>query len=253
MFATRSRFLKLFFALVFGVGASLSASSALATPEDEAAGKELTTLFRAARKVISDNQELINDASKGNKGLAADRVVELTKANYQQATGVPLNLKDDGTLVGKGRVAMINGVRDVMTEAQALINEQGKGFKGFLPAVFASRVAGKFSKAMGGKVSIKLTAPKAYLRNRANKPDDWESNVIETMFKSPSYARGKPFFENASVAGKSSFRYILPEYYGASCLACHGDPKGATDISGGKKEGAKLDELGGAISLVIQQ
>lgn len=230
----------------------LSPLPALAA-DNEALGKELTTLFRAARKVISDNQDLINDASKGNKGLPGDKVVELTKSNFQQAAGAPLNLKNDGSVEAKARLAMIAAVREVMSEAQPLINEQGKGFKGFLPAVFAARVAGKFSQAMGGKITIKLTAPKAYLRNRANRPDDWESKVIETMFKSPSYARGKPYFETTTVAGKPSYRYILPEYYGPSCLACHGEPKGATDISGGKKEGAKLDELGGAISLVIVQ
>lgn len=250
MAATRALSIRLFVMVLLGLGSGLSASLAIAADE-EAVGKELTTLFRAGRKVISDHQELINDASKGDKGLSADKVVGLAKANYQQATGAPLNLKDDGSLVAKGRLAMIKAMHDVMAEAQPMINEQGKGFKGFLPAVFAARVATKFSATMGGKVTIKLTAPKAYLRNRANRPDDWESNVIETMFKLPTYARGKPYFENATVAGKPAFRYILPEYYGPSCMGCHGEPKGATDISGGKKEGAKLDELGGAISLVI--
>jgi hypothetical protein len=44
---------------------------------------------------------------------------------------------------------------------------------------------------------------------------------------------------------------MIPEYYGDSCLACHGVPKGAVDITGGKKEGGVLGELGGAISVVI--
>ena len=44
---------------------------------------------------------------------------------------------------------------------------------------------------------------------------------------------------------------MIPEYYGPSCLSCHGDPKGAPDITGGKKEGGKPDELGGAISVAI--
>ena len=35
------------------------------------------------------------------------------------------------------------------------------------------------------------------------------------------------------------------------CLNCHGDPKGELDITGGKKEGGQLGELGGAISVVI--
>ena len=91
------------------------------------------------------------------------------------------------------------------------------------------------------------------MRNRANRPDEWEDKVIETMFKQPTYEKGKAYAEAVPVKGKAAYRYILPEYYGASCLGCHGDPKGAIDITGGKKEGAKLDELGGAISLIIYQ
>ncbi len=44
---------------------------------------------------------------------------------------------------------------------------------------------------------------------------------------------------------------MVPEYYKQSCLACHGEPKGKRDITGGRKEGGKLGELGGAISVVI--
>ena len=53
--------------------------------------------------------------------------------------------------------------------------------------------------------------------------------------------------------GQPAFRLILPEYYKESCLACHGEPKGERDITGGKKEGGVLGELGGAISVTIFQ
>ena len=67
------------------------------------------------------------------------------------------------------------------------------------------------------------------------------------------WEKGKAFSEQASVDGKGAFRFILPEYYGESCLSCHGTPKGERDITGGKKEGGVLGELGGAISLIIFQ
>ena len=226
---------------------------AFAADDVEAAGKDLTLIFRSARKVISDSQDLINDASKGDKGLSAAAVIEKTKANYKVAAGTDLNLTDDGSPTAKARTALINAVQVTMDEAQALINEPGKGFKGFLPAVFGGRVANNFSTAMAGTFAIKLTAPKAYVRNRANRPDEWEDKVIESMFKQPGYEKGKAYAETVPVKGRAAYRYILPEYYGASCLACHGDPKGEVDITGGKKEGAKLEELGGAISLIIYQ
>lgn len=227
--------------------------SAIAADSVEEVSKDLTLIFRSARKVVSDQQDLINDASKGDKGLSSDAVIEQAKANYKVVAGKELSLKDDGSEASKARLALIAAVRAVIDEAQPLINEKGKAFKGFLPAVMGGRVAKNFSAAMAGKFSIKLTAPKAYVRNRANRPDEWEDKVIETMFKKAGYEKGKAYAEMTDVKGKPVYRYILPEYYGASCLACHGEPKGETDISGGKKEGAKLDELGGAISLIVYQ
>ena len=50
---------------------------------------------------------------------------------------------------------------------------------------------------------------------------------------------------------RDAFRLLIPEYYGKSCLGCHGEPKGERDITGGKKEGGRLGELGGAISVSI--
>ena len=155
--------------------------------------------------------------------------------------------------MGQARAAMIESIKQVVDKAQPWINEKGKGFKGFLPAVFAKSVADEFSRRMAGKMFIKLTAPKQYVRNRANRPDTWENNAIENKFKSAGWAKGRSFSELADHKGKQGFRFILPEYYKESCLVCHGDPKGERDITGGKKEGGKLDELGGAISFVIYE
>ncbi len=73
------------------------------------------------------------------------------------------------------------------------------------------------------------------------------------MFRSPDHETGQHFAETTGVKGKQAYRLILPEYYKESCLACHGKPKGERDITGGKKEGGTLGELGGAISVVIFQ
>ena len=37
------------------------------------------------------------------------------------------------------------------------------------------------------------------------------------------------------------------------CLGCHGEPKGERDISGYLREGAKLGELAGTISVKLSQ
>ena len=44
---------------------------------------------------------------------------------------------------------------------------------------------------------------------------------------------------------------MVPEYYAASCLACHGEPKGSRDITGYPREGAHEGDLGGVISITL--
>jgi len=226
--------------------------SAFAAGDDEAVAKEMATLFRAARGVITKNQAHINDPAVGDKGLGPDVVIAQAKENYKTATGHDLTI-DPATRGGQFMQAELDAISAVMKDAQALINEQGKGFKGFLPAVFAAQVAAKTSEALKGKAEIKLTAPVAFVRNRANKPDDWENNVIENKFKSSGWTKDQGFSEDTDKGGKKAFRFMLPEYYAEGCLACHGEPKGDLDITGGAKEGAKLNDLGGAISVTLYQ
>lgn len=236
------------FALSLG---QFEATDALAqTPEQERLAVHLATLFRAGRAVISDNQKLINDETKGDKGLTAEKVVGLAKENYKKAANKELGT-DRGTLEGKLTQAMLESMKEVMDKAQPLINKQGVGFKGFLPATFAHRVADTFKKKVEETASIKLTAPKSYVRNRANAPDAWEDQVIESKLKANDWAKNKAYAEVSEHKGKPAYRLLIPEYYGASCLDCHGEPKGEKDITGGKKEGGKLDEVGGAISVVV--
>jgi hypothetical protein len=224
---------------------------ALSDADKTAIGTEITSIYRAAWGVIAKNQKLINDASKGDKKLSADVVIANTKENYKKATGNDFKVADARSLKGKTQKALIDSIIDVINNAQPLINEKGKGRKGFLPAIFAKQMGDGFNKNIRGLAYIKLTAPKNYVRNRANRPDKWETNIIENKFKGAGYEKNKVITENAKHKGKDAFRMILPEYYKKACLNCHGEPKGAKDITGGKKDGGKLGELGGAISFVI--
>ncbi len=223
--------------------------SRAADNDNEVLASELTTLMRSARAVMSENQALINDPAIGDKGLSADKVIAQAKENFKKAAGKPLPSHPAGSLAEKAQKAMLTTITEVMSRNQALINEKGKGYKGFLPAVFARQVAEGVSAKLEGQVIVKLTAPKSLIRNRTNRPDEWEHAAIEQQFKSADYVKGKPYSQTVG----DNFRYITPEYYGPTCLNCHGEPKGERDISGGLKEGAKLGDLGGAISLIIIQ
>jgi hypothetical protein len=51
--------------------------------------------------------------------------------------------------------------------------------------------------------------------------------------------------------GNPVMRVMDQEYASATCLTCHGGPKGERDMSGMKKEGWKEGALAGAISVVL--
>lgn len=215
--------------------------------DNETTAKELATLLRTAREFISESQEHIDNPSIGDKGLIGDMVVATVKENYRAVTGKSL---PEGFL----HLALLEAIAKTMDANQNLINEKGKRFKNFLPAIFAKAVADNFKKTSDGKATIKLTAPKEFIRNLSNRPDAWENAAIEEKFKNPAWLRDKAFIEeNISVKSRKAFRLILPEYYSRGCLRCHGEPKGEIDMTGGEKEGGKLGELGGAISVVIFQ
>ncbi len=242
------------FALITALATASFADTRAATgaaSDNEDIALSLATLLRAARAVISEQQDNINDAEIGDKGLGPEVVIRVAKENFARAVGTSIDAIDPLSRKGRLLAAELQAIRTVMTEAQATINEKGVGLKGFLPAVFARLVAHEFTANSGDRALLKLTAPRNYVRNRANRPDRWENEVIETLFRAPDRAVGRHHVENTTFDDRRAFRLILPEYYTESCLACHGGPAGETDITGGQKEGGVLGELGGAISVVI--
>lgn len=220
--------------------------------EYETVAEDVALLFRSARSVISSNQARINEKGRGAKGLTADHVVEATLEVYREHSrgGRPGGRSALGQKLAKELLA---SVRDVMTKVQPLIDRPDLGFKGFLPAVFAKQVADEFSRRTHGAATIKLTAPAELVRNRANRPDSWERQILDEHFRSSGWPRGQSFFARANVDGAPGFRLMIPEYYQESCLGCHGEPAGAPDITGGRKEGGTLGQLAGAISVVIRE
>jgi Protein of unknown function (DUF3365) len=231
--------------------AALALSFVAAVPSqaanDQSLAVDLVAFLRAGQSVIAANQAKINDPALGDKGLTPAFVLEQTKAAYKEKTGRDIDEKDPFIKIE------IRAILDVMNDAQPVINEKGKAFKGFIPAVFATHVTQKFNAdpAAQGKISLKMTAPAEIVRNRKNRPDEWESKVIEAHFKSPAYDKTTPYSETTDMNGEQVYRYIIPVYYGENCMSCHGMPKGEIDITGSKKEGLKVGDLGGAFSVSI--
>jgi hypothetical protein len=89
------------------------------------------------------------------------------------------------------------------------------------------------------------------VRNLKARPTPWENDVIKSKLLAPDWPRGQPYDAVVDTNGRQAFRMMMPEYYAASCLSCHGSPKGEVDITGYPKEGGKEGDLGSVISLTI--
>jgi hypothetical protein len=96
-----------------------------------------------------------------------------------------------------------------------------------------------------------VTAPEALVRNRKARPDPWEVAVLQDKFAAADWHKGDPFSEIVTIEGRPAFRLLVPEYYTATCLACHGQPAGEMDITGYPKEGGAEGDLGAAISITL--
>jgi hypothetical protein len=238
---------------IFLAGVGLCALAGLVAADEDAVatGDRLAALLRASRSVVSSHQDLINDQSKGNKDLSGERVVAeaITIFAGQKGTSIP---SDSSSGLNKLLFdAQMAAIREVVDDHQELINTKGVGFKGFIPSTFARLVNERFEEKVGDKARMKVTAPEGQIRNRKARADDWERHVIDDRFLSPDWPKGKSFFEEVEMDGRPSFRMLIPEYYSASCLTCHGQPKGEVDITGYPKEGKAEGDLAGAISITL--
>lgn len=84
-------------------------------------------------------------------------------------------------------------------------------------------------------------------RNEADEPDAFEAEAL-TAFGNGTAAEYCGIVEED---GEEVFRYVAPMRIEKNCLECHGEPKGEIDVTGFPKEGWKLGDVGGAISIVM--
>ena len=233
----------------------LVASAALAAgppaEEDAVIAQSLAQMLQAARTVISNNQDLINDPKLGDKHLTGQVVLEQAIKSYANATGRDPASTDPKSRQGRLLHAMMDAIIAATDDNQATINEKGTGFKGFIPAVFARLVSEDFNQLAKGEAEVKVTAPPELVRNRKARPDAWEADIIKTKLLGADWPKGQSYSAVVETNGRPAFRVTVPEYYAPSCLVCHGSPKGEMDLTGYPKEGGKTGDLGAVISITL--
>ena len=238
-------------ALAAAVACGTPLSAAPTTEEDAAIAQSLAEMLRDARTVISNNQDLINNPEIGDKQLTGAVVLGDAIDLYRKETGVDPTRIDPASREGRLLRAMMDAIVAVTNDNQSTINAKGMGFKAFIPAVFARLVDEEFARLAKGEAEVKVTAPTDLVRNRKALPDAWEAEVMKTKLLDPVWPKGKSYSAVVETRGRPAYRIMVPEYYVASCLACHGSPKGEMDVTGYPKEGGKLGDLGAAMSITL--
>jgi len=218
--------------------------------EAEETARLLARLLQAGRLAIEQNQSLIDDIHKGEKGFTPEAFERQMFDIFRMRTGIDLTAMSEkhapAVISPQARNllrALIDASNAVVLDAQVVINQRGIGYKNFIPATFGSQAAARFSKQ--SHVQLKQTA--LHPRNPKNEPDEYETSVLLWLSGRPN---GEAYVSELTESGRT-LRVIMPIYYQQECLACHGAPKGERDISGYQKEGAQEGSLAGAISVKI--
>lgn len=212
--------------------------------KEESIATAMVEYLISGRVVLAQNQKLINDSTKGDKGFTADVYERQVRKEFLNRTSVDITEMGTSDDFGKALSDIHLSAKEVVTDAQRQINEPGKDFKGFNPAAFGARVGSLLQKR--SDIQIKQTS--LHFRASYNKPDEYESAVLK---KFESGEKEQRHNEETTFNGKKAFRQMVPVYIAKACLNCHGDPAGTIDVSGHKKEGYKEGELRGAISIVV--
>jgi general secretion pathway protein A len=216
-----------------------------AQAETEQAAELLATFLNAGRVVVEQNQSLINDPRKGDKGFTPEVFERSVLDEFSRQAHLDLRASPPALPASTQNLLalLLRTSKEVVADAQFVINQRGIGYKNFIPATFGSQAARKFSAR--SKVTIKQTTLDP--RNLHNAPDVYERKILVQLAAQPM--AGPPISE--WVDGGATLRVMTPLYYSEDCLACHGSPKGILDISGYPREGAQTGALAGAISIRI--
>lgn len=210
--------------------------------------KTLAGLLRAGKAA---GQSYINDLSLSTRLLWGMSIVIVAFTTLSVAWDIyDIRREAETEMLQRSRVVAqeLISLRAVIALNQEKINtdpDTGKVmFKHLNPASVGRQVAEIFNETT--QFSLKQTRLGA--RNPDNQPDLSETKMLNQLADDPGISE---VWQEESQEGRWYFRYMLPLRAEESCLTCHGEPAGERDIAGYPKEGLKLGDLAGAISLTI--
>lgn len=215
--------------------------------ELEQTARLLAILLDSGRAVINDNQALFDEQPSKSKSLPPEVFERQLTDIFRARAGTDLQeLPSAGIPDAAKRLLkeLVEASKQVVVLAQSEANRAQPDGKAFIPAVFGERAATRFTARTGVRLKQTALTP----RNPANAPDSFERLALEA-FAEPSYPQEKVISE-ITAKGKS-IRLMFPLYTTRQCLNCHGEPKGSLDRTGYPREGLRLGQNAGAISVIL--
>lgn len=215
--------------------------------ELETTARLLAILLDSGRNVINEHQVLLDDQERTEKDYTPDMFERQLLDVFRSRSGTDLRDFEAARIPTRAKKLLKELVlvsTEVVAEAQPEINRRGREHKEFIPAIFGSRVSTRFTQRTHVRLKQTALAP----RNPLNEPDAVERTALEA-FADPSYPLEKVISEVTAKSG--ALRLMFPLYTTRRCLDCHGDPKGELDRTGYPREGLKLGQNAGAISIII--
>ncbi len=218
--------------------------------EAEETARLLAKLLRVGRLVVDGNQTVIDDPHKGDKGFTPDVFEQQLIDEFRKETNI--DLRTLATVPSSIQIpplakellpAFVLASKEVVRDAQVVINQRGIGYKNFIPATYGSQAARRFTD----RSHVRLKQTTLQPRNPKNEPDDYEASVLKWLSGRPNAGA---YVSELTDKGQT-LRVVMPIYYVKDCLKCHGEPKGEQDISGYPKEGALEGDLAGAITVTV--
>lgn len=141
----------------------------------------------------------------------------------------------------------MRAVWDYIDDSQAAINYNSDGsydFKGIYCSVAGKGIAKRFTRQADGYV---IRYVRENPRSGTDIPDAFEAEALDRF----SSGSATEHYGMENFEGRMVFRYASALTIKRNCLACHGEPAGEPDETGFLREGMQMNDLAGAVSIVI--
>ncbi|WP_304425968.1 DUF3365 domain-containing protein [uncultured Adlercreutzia sp.] len=182
-------------------------------------------------------------------GLLITAVVLLAAVVYVVWSQTTQNALVESKVLAEARTlnTEMQSVWDYIDDSQAAINTNVDGtydFKGIYCSIAGKGIAKRFTRQSNDYV---IRYVRENSRSGTDEPDAFERRALNHF----TVGGSNEYYEMTTWEGESVFRYSSVLRIRPNCLACHGEPAGTPDETGFLREGMQLDDVAGAVSIVI--